>query len=250
MFFDQFPQFVDNDIRRLRPYGAVTSESLSKRCQAILPVELIKDKRILDIGSALGAMGYYALSNGASSYTGVEIQDSYRNKADKIFKELGQSSYQFVNTLDQVSGTYDIVLACGVIFGFFDIFDFIRRVCQYSNQFVIIENRNPKYSFSNLTTNGPTLYDVPIITFNKKGMAKDNNNNSFDNFSELQTLANKEAVNLLMSAYGFDFDCVITPEPILSSHDMYRESGKNGRYIIRYTKGTSLKTMESVLNQG
>ena len=61
MFFDKYPEFIEEDIRKDRADFKVTSETMTKRCQAILPKQMIAGKKILDIGSALGARQAYCV---------------------------------------------------------------------------------------------------------------------------------------------------------------------------------------------
>ena len=119
MFFDNYPEFIVYDPRKNREHVKLTSESLSNRCDVILPDYLVKDRSILDFGSALGAMGHYALLNGAKHYTGIEIQKPYIEKSKELLSKY-HTNWDIKETFDDK--TYDIVLACGSIHGFFDIF--------------------------------------------------------------------------------------------------------------------------------
>ena len=44
MFFDKYPEFVDFDPRKTRETATVTSESLTKRCDVIVPKDIIDGK--------------------------------------------------------------------------------------------------------------------------------------------------------------------------------------------------------------
>jgi hypothetical protein len=236
VYFDNYPEFIDNDVRKNREYLTVTSESLSKRCSVIVPEHLIKNKTVLDLGSALGAMGHYCLHHGASSYTGVEIQKNYRDKSIELLGNYN-SSFEIFNSIESVRGTYDVVLACGFVHGFFDVFDILRRVCSLSNKYVIIETHNPQFGES------------PVISFNLTGnMVK--NDGRYDVFRGVETVTNRHAIDLIMAVNGFSVDERLYPEKIETSHDGYNSETNYSRFICRYIKGGTVNTLEDAINVG
>jgi hypothetical protein len=246
MFFDTYPEFVDKDVRKDRAVLQVTSESLSKRCASILPLNIVSGATILDLGSALGAMGHYGLTMGASRYTGVEIQQHYRNSS---FELLGKyhtaSSWNILETVTQVSGVYDVVLACGFLHGFIDIFGTIERVCKLSSKYVIIETTRPtiasfvKDSSVGYKNVGPSIVFIDNVTMVK-------NTGYYSNYSGVSSLANKEAIDLIMLLNGFHEDHDARPAPIIDSHDAYQENaGMHSRFITRYLKKLPMASLES-----
>jgi hypothetical protein len=240
MFFDEYTDFVEFDPRRKRPSITVTSESLSKRCEAIVPPKFVKDKTILDMGSALGAMGHYALMHGAKHYTGVEIQDNYLNKSKELLSKY-HTNFQVSKTL-QDNNKYDIVLACGYIFGQFDIFSTLRQLCELSNDYVIIESHNPNFG------------EDPCIRFNDGLMIKnEGHDGDYVNFMGLQSIANKQAIDLIMHHFGFKFVQRICPKQITESHDAWNDHvlGPSRRFIAKYKKmNVFVDTLEKAICDG
>jgi SAM-dependent methyltransferase len=226
MFFDQYNDFVEFDSRKDRPTAPVSVETLENRFEVMLPEWLVSGKRILDIGSALGAAGHWCLSKGAIQYTGVEIQDNYRMLSDRLLEKYW-INFNLVKTLDQVHGEYDIVIAAGVIHGFFDPYDTLKTISKFSSSYILIET----ISVEN---------DVPKIILTEQKMINQNDVNN--PFSGWTSLPNQSALNIIMRENGF----VIDGEPLFprrsSEHDAYNDANKDGlpmRYIVRYKKNDS-----------
>jgi SAM-dependent methyltransferase len=235
MFFDKYPEFIESDVRKDREHLRVTSESMSKRCEAILPKELIHNKTILDLGCATGAMGHYALRNGAAYYTGVEIQDEYYKKAVRLLiKYNGYEFHELYQTIDEVKYKSQIVIACGFIHAHFDVFSILKQICDLSNKYVIIESHDP------IDNNEPS------IGFSSGRMVK--NDGSYSVFEGLECRPNKQAIDLIMSVNGFKVDKRIYPEKIISSHDAYNTRDRNSRFICRYIKDKKIRTLEDEIN--
>jgi 16S rRNA G966 N2-methylase RsmD len=241
MFFDNYPDFIDNDLRNKRPFMVINSETLSKRLEAILPKELCEGKTILDLGCALGAMGHMALCNGAASYTGVEIQDHYLVKASELFeKHHPNGNWEFFKTIEEVKGQYDIVVAAGFIHGFFDVFDILKKTCALSKERIIIETNEPKDN------------SYATIIFDEGKMV--NNDGQLDRYREysgIKTTPNKPAIDLIMKVNGFDFTKRIYPVPYTKDYDAFNiDNAINSnvkRFILSYRRTTSSKTLETAI---
>lgn len=236
MFFDNYPEFVECDVRKDREYLTVTSESLTKRCDAILPKELIQDKTLLDLGSALGAMGHYALQHGASYYCGVEIQKHYRDKSIVLLAQHNNPDFfHIAQNIDDIKSPYDVVIACGFIHGYFDVFQILKKICSLSNKYVIIETHE---------LIGET---DPVIKFNIGKMVR--NEGFYSAFEGIESVPNKTAVDLIMNVNGFSLDSRIYPDLINNSHDGYRTGASIlPRFICRYVKNNNVKTLEDNIN--
>jgi hypothetical protein len=120
----------------------------------MLPSELIQVKTILDIGSCLGATGDWCLANGATHYTGLEVQDEYVLLSNELL-----SKYNDDNKFDIVKSSfehfttdkkYDIVVASGVIYGVFDPYTFVNKITSLATTAIIIESRHPYNAFKTL----------------------------------------------------------------------------------------------------
>jgi len=76
VFIDQ-PEFLGEDPRVSWPKSSGYSsdpEFVYERHALLLPADLLKGKRVLDLGSCNAATGAWVLSNGAAYYRGVELQ--------------------------------------------------------------------------------------------------------------------------------------------------------------------------------
>jgi tRNA (cmo5U34)-methyltransferase len=237
MFFEKYNEFVEFDSRKDRLTAPVSAETLESRFEVMLPEWLVRGKRILDVGSALGAAGHWCLSKGAIQYTGVEIQDNYRMLSDRLLEKYW-TNFNLVKTLEQVSGEYDIVIAAGVVHGFFDPYNTLKNISKFSKSYVVIET---------LSVDD----DVPKIILKEQNMI---NQNDVDNpFSGWTSLPNQSALTLIMRENGFALD----GEPLFpkrtSKHDAYNDISKDRipmRYIVRYKKhNTKLLKLEDSISQ-
>lgn len=245
MFFGDDSDFVVNDPRKDRGTTTVSAESLNKRCSAILPEWLIQGKSILDLGSCLGAFGHWALSNGASHYTGVEFQKQFADTSIELLSKHHQN-FTIINSgieeFLKTSTKYDIVVACGVIHGVTDVIGLIKLISDASNEYVIIEN---------LETDER---EYPSIHFKPYRMVKSEQDGSYNFFSGITPIIGSKATTYLMTEFDYDVDGgKIVPERIVTSHDAYTElvDGKKAdisphRFILRYKKRTHKLTKKSL----
>jgi len=166
-FFKQYPEFVALDVRKLRPHGPVSFESLDNRHSVMLPDEIVKDATVLDLGSCLAATGHWALSKGASNYTGVELQTEQATISqtlmskywtDDKFEIYCQSIQEFLNDAILKNKTYDIVVMIGVIYAFVDHYTLLKKVSQVCKKYIIIDSIYPASMLD-----GKLAVDVKII---------------------------------------------------------------------------------------
>ena len=242
MFFDQYPEFIDNDVRKNRGTTTVTSESLSKRCSALLPEWTIKDKTILDLGHCAGAMGHWGLTQGAKHYTGVDIQEDFCNTSVKLLSNHWDSSkfsivqmdvVQFMKQQVEQGIKYDLVLASGIIHGYINTVEFLELMSKLSNKYIVVEsmesdedNRTPTISFKlfNMVSN---LSDYP--------------------YQGWSAIVGFNALRTIMGEFGFSMGSRMYPEKITETHDAYNDDitldqdniyGLPNRYMVRYVKKT------------
>ena len=228
-----FKDFVINDPRKNRATVTVTEESLTNRCEVMLPPSIVAGTNILDYGCALGAMGKWALEHGCWSYDGVEIQDEYRNKAEELLSEYSRA--KLYKSIDDTYDQYDIVIAAGVIHGHFNLIDIIGKLCAKSSNYLIIESHLVKG-------------DVPVIEMRTGSMVKFSDINN--PFTGIELAPNRPAIDLLMAVNGFTLEEDLYPKPITGSHDAYNINNGN-RFIARYKKTSArVKTLEGEINVG
>jgi SAM-dependent methyltransferase len=241
-FFDNFPEFVETDVRKVRGTTTVSTESLHKRCSVLLPSWLVEGKTILDLGHCLGAFGHWALSNGATHYTGVDIQKQFCSNSEVILGKYWQSDkFQIVCSdvlqfLKTNKTQYDIVVASGVIHGYLDAMGLLKQITEHSKQFVVIETLDiPEPEF-------------PTILFKTHKMTS---KYAMYHYSGFTPLIGFNALRAVMNEYGYSMHGErIYPERILNSHDAYNDSVeiKNdatssvpNRYMVRYVKTSTVK---------
>lgn len=149
MIFEQEPRFVDLDNRKNRKTYQISNELLEKKHKAIFNNIDLSNKTVLDIGSCLGASGFWCLKNGAKHYTGIEVQNNYCELSNMILHDhFDNEKFLIINDdalsfIKQSSIKYDIVIACGVIYAFLDIFEILREISSISNDVLIIESFYP-----------------------------------------------------------------------------------------------------------
>jgi tRNA (cmo5U34)-methyltransferase len=153
--FKDIPEFTELDIRATRLSSGdgryqVTPEFQFVRHSTLLPPTILNNHSVLDLGSCLGATGAWALSNGSTSYTGVEIQKGFSEKSsellsmhfrDKDYKIVTSSFDEFFSTDTQ---TYDVVVSFGSIYNSTNVEGFIEGLAKKSNKYIVIDTIIPK----------------------------------------------------------------------------------------------------------
>jgi len=244
--FDLATDFIDYDNRRLRTHHQTTKLSLFNKLKVQLPEWLIKDKTVLDLGSCLGAAGYYAIKTGAKEYIGVEAQTHYVDLSNNLLsKYCPQDSYKIIQQevedfLDEqiANGVkYDVVLAAGVIYCFLDIVNILKKITMVSKDVVVID-----------TINWPASIDSP--EFGETIIKRQENMVYADDdlgppFEGVASRISFHALNIVMSTFAFTTnEGIILPEPMTDcDNDAYRdpwefENGTSApaRYIVRYNR--------------
>jgi hypothetical protein len=214
MFFDDYTEFIELDIRNKRNIFPVTSETLTRRCESLLPKQLIENKTVLDLGSALGAMGMWSLKNGASHYCGVEIQEFYRENSKELLSKHF-NNFQIFKEIDEVNEQYDVVLAAGYIHGFLDPFSILEKICKLSKKYVVLET---------MVSGGSSL----TIELQKVNMIDTKNDTK--KTSGYSGMPSKPCLDLIMSFNGFKIQKQNIIPDIKNSDNQYGTR----RHIIRY----------------
>lgn len=156
--FETHPEFINLDHRASRPGAGwsyiITPEFMYNRHRVMLPADLIQGKTILDIGSCLGATGDWCLANGATHYTGLEVQDEYVELSNRLLLKYNNSSkFDIIKTSFEhysFDKQYDIVVASGVLYGIFDPYMFVNKITSLATTAIIIESAHPYNAFKTL----------------------------------------------------------------------------------------------------
>ena len=158
IFQDQ-PEFISTDPRRLRPHRpedpfdqgyTVTAEVQLQRNSAFLPADQMEGRSVLDLGCSVAASGAWALSNGAKRYVGVDISEELcelsRSNLTKYYSgsdwHITRSSVE--DFVANNSEKFDVVLIAGVIYAVMDVFGFLRKLTDSSDR-IVIEAMHPRY---------------------------------------------------------------------------------------------------------
>lgn len=246
MFFDQYPEFVDRDLRKTRGTTQVTSESLSKRCEVLLPEWSVKGMRVLDLGHCAGAMGQWSLANGAKHYTGVDIQTDFCDVSNELlsnnwsldkFTIVNRDVMEFMKYEIECGAVYDVILASGILHGYMNTVGFIELMSKLSCKYIVVESIDiPEPGY-------------PIIEFKRYNMVSQKNGYPYSGWTPIVGFT---ALRSIMNEFGFVMHGDrIYPRKIIESHDSYNDTlilkvdtpqiGKPNRFMVRYSKSRTIK---------
>lgn len=143
------PEFIEEDNRRFRKTSPVSKEQMTAKHSALLPASVVEGRSVLDLGCGLGATGHWCLSNGATHYTGIEMQSDYvrlarrllgRYHPDKfVIHEIGMEAW--LGKFDLYY--YDIVCLLDVIHAFTDYYSILKASAAKAREIVAIEGAYP-----------------------------------------------------------------------------------------------------------
>jgi ubiquinone/menaquinone biosynthesis C-methylase UbiE len=251
-------EFIKADNRQHRQVNNISAESQFNKLSIQLPSWLVQGKTVLDLGSCLGAAGYFALSMGALHYTGVEIQDHYHNTSKELFAKtfdagqyaLIQSEIEtFLDNEIKNNKQYDIVVAGGILYAFLNVFSLLEKITQITKEAVVIDT--------------VWLKDYGNEQFGYKGVIVFNDNtfinyaNDTKSFRGMGTKVSPVALDVIMSQCGFfNKEKFLMPVRVSTGHDSYHDirtyPGSSGpsRFTVRYFKGTekSQSIKEKIVN--
>lgn len=256
--FIEANEFVNLDNRRLRSHYTTTFESLYNKINAQLPLALVKGKTILDLGSCLGAAGYYVLHNQAKHYTGVEVQDYYFNTSNHLLskyfttEQFNIVQQDIIEFLDSSTLKFDIVLASGILYGFLDPIDLLQKLTKVTNEYLVIDTRYVPVKNKDYQTG-------IVLVQRKERMVKAIDENQHGFFEGIGSRICINALDIVLNSYSFVLDEEVKVDNITDTFDSYNtilehKNGSSGplNFIVRYkktdTKAQTLK--EIILNHG
>lgn len=253
LFFEQFSEFVDRDVRKDRLLGPSTAESLTYKHEVILPDELIKDKTILDLGSCIGATGHWVLSKGARHYTGVEVQKEFYDIGQELLSKHWQQEYynlvkqdirDFLDDAVKNNKHYDVVVLMGVLYAFVDVVGLLRNITKICDVVVL----------DCTWARGAVSPDYPILDI-IRGHKMMSTDGVF--FQGAGTRATPAALKNIMETLNFeDREGVLVPKPVSEPNiaDGYTKfyvedfsevkTPKQWRFILRFYKNKNLDLKE------
>jgi tRNA (cmo5U34)-methyltransferase len=153
--FLDFPEFIDQDVRKNRPFGErayrVTTEFQYQRHSILLPESFVKDLTVLDLGSCIGATGAWVLKAGAKSYTGVELQPNFVSISQNLLQRYFQNQnwkilpQSFTEFFKSNSKKYDVVVSFGSIYHSTEVEKYVNWLVSVANKYIIIDSIIPPF---------------------------------------------------------------------------------------------------------
>ena len=247
-------EFLDKDFRHNRPikFGIPMNDNVTLiKHQTLLPTELVKGKRILDIGSFIAQTGNWCLNNDAASYTGVEINKEFHDTATELMEKYHPNqAWQLINAsleeyLARTPEQYDIVFCWNVIFGHNDHSWVLRELGNRADH-VIVGSRHPKAMWNNNHSIIPhdfwydLEYTIPYQEWQTGSMTQ-----TFGvNASVYCTSANSSigAMKVIMELEGFRSDITAYEKlktVLPNDFGMFREPNKIGFFVVEFFKDSS-----------
>jgi hypothetical protein len=166
--FQQLPEFITTDprVNRVNPY-AVDAEFMHKRHSVFFDINL-QGKRVLDLGSCVGATGAWVLSNRAVFYRGIELDKDLVSLSKQNLGRYFPDSWDIVNMdveqyLSTVDLEYDIIVASGILFSLFDPIPLLTTIASVADC-LIIDSVHPK-CFSDEILTDDLVENTPLISF-------------------------------------------------------------------------------------
>jgi SAM-dependent methyltransferase len=154
--FDQYPEFISTDPRIHRKNSNAGSYEINsnfqyQRHKAMLPADAVTGKRVLDLGSCVGASGAWALANGAERYVGVELQKKFCDVAkENLSNRFPDADWEireesFTDFFANLTEKFDIVIAFGVLYQNIYFETLVNHILSVDPMLVLIESTRPPF---------------------------------------------------------------------------------------------------------
>ncbi len=245
------PEFINSDIRVNRPWTQqfqVSTEIMEKRHQLWFSKTDLAGKRVLDLGCCVAATGAWVLDQGASHYTGVDVQKDFLKKSqENLLKYYNTDKWSIVDNsiqdyLENCNEQFDIVIAAGSLVACFDQFSLIKNMSKIAKE-IIIENLHPYKGFKSLFPNksNEELYQLwqtlELVSYEFNGQALDTGCASVQYDSSRPSMA---AFQKIFRYLGWDTDFEINKSAQQLVPKMYDFDceGWSVRFILRITPAT------------
>lgn len=240
--FERDQDWIELDNRKERKTSQVTAESVYNRYSAQLPQWLVKDRSILDLGSCLAAAGHWVLTQGAASYTGVEVQEPYISNSEQLLAKYWPQAEarivpmeieQFLDVAIANNEQWDVVVASGILYAFFNTFGILEKITAVAKECVTIDTIQPV----GLGAKSPygIVVMMPKVPINYTEGAQA--------YAGLGCNVNLTGLDYIMGVNSFERkEEVIMPVKTVNSHDSYHDiieypndQGQGpSRYMTRY----------------
>jgi tRNA (cmo5U34)-methyltransferase len=216
-----------------------------------LPKDLISQCTVLDLGSCYGATGHWCLANGATHYTGVEIQKDMVEKSNKMLSKYW-NNYNIIELgiddfLKQNIKQYDVTILFGVLYAFLDQYGLLERISKITNKIIIIDTIYPP----KMVKTSDAI--IQIILNQHINSSKENTA-----YIGVGSRCSPEALNIMMNTLGFEntegllYPNCLLDTTVADSYNTIVAKGKNKnhvkyplRYISRFTKSNNITKIVS-----
>ncbi len=234
-YFSSALDFIEMDNRQHRSRAPVNIEYMTKKHRALFPDAYVNGKTILDLGSCLGATGHWCLAAGAAHYTGVEVQHTYVELSQELLsKHHTRDSFSIIESAVETycsttSAQFDIVAALGIIYGLTDYYSFLRVMSARARDSIVIEGL-----YHHKEKCGEDFCGVQFIDTQSMNLA-DQQASAIGRGTRISP----NGLAWLMKEFGFGTSELLTPEPIITSVDVYNTSRRSKdlvRYMMRFTR--------------
>lgn len=249
--FQKFPEFISTDPRVTRTGAySINEDFMQSRHSAMFNFEL-NNKRILDLGSCVGATGAWVLAHGAKEYHGVEFHSELASISDANLKTyFDQTRWKIFNTsiesfLSTNIENYDVVIASGVLYSFFDAIPFLKNLASIADV-LIIESVHPR-QIPELRSDYH-LEETPFIVFD------DTRKMMWGAQGQEVTYPGSEPslgfLKYFFRLHGFDYDKDCYEQLKTECGDVYNRSRRYGaRFVKKFDTLTPLGFTESYKNE-
>lgn len=250
--FELNPLFHELDNRKARGFNPVTDVTLNAKMKTLLPEWLVEGKRILDLGSCLGAAGHWSLHYGAEYYAGLEIQKVYVNKSRQLLSYWPQEKWDifeldFLEYLKSCADrSFDVVLAAGVLYLFVNQQEVIEEISRVAGEYVVIESRQPNSVCKG--TISPNSAIIELILNQAVNMS--DANQSLTGIAATSTIP---ALDMLFAINGMRrtealLEFPVTEDTVIYTEKHVTEANVISRFAARYkrTQG-AIETLQSAL---
>lgn len=234
--FDQHPRFFEEDNRQHRGFNPVTRAFLETRYTYLLPPEQVQGKRILDLGSCLGAAGQWVLFHGAAEYTGVEVQPEYAGRSRELLAHWGKKARileldvrRFLESAEDKA--YDLVIAAGMLYHFIDTKSIIDDLCRICRETIVVESNHPPAS--RLGRLSPALAVTEYVTDQEVNLAS-----GCESLLGVSATTSLPGLDILFALNGFSRDGQITfprrPEMAIYDESALGDTELPIRFAVHY----------------
>jgi tRNA (cmo5U34)-methyltransferase len=223
--FVQYPEFIESDPRKNRQATMSGGYNVNANFQyvkhiTLIPPDCIQGKRILDLGSCVGASGAWALSNGASRYVGVELQEKFCDIARKNLQNRFPDynwlirNESFTRFFESNTEQFDIILAWGILYQSIHVDQLLKNITSLNAKSIIIDTASTlalKDLLRQFNVDNPEILKeiekLPLVEYRNFSMVSEESGNKFKIESALMSMS---ALQIIMKNLGYCLESDLT----------------------------------------